>query len=128
MHALVLYRVGVLDVFVALSAIGGGIAMLVGVDKLPLDWLRNTPFDTYTVPTLLLAIVVGGTSFMAAVAVFADNELGVVASMVAGLIMSGWIVVEVLTINAPKPSWIEGVYFGLGLAILGLAMYLWVYD
>ena len=36
------------------------------------------------------------------------------------------LVVEVVTINAPKPSWIEGVYFGVGLVLFGLATYLWI--
>jgi hypothetical protein len=102
MQAWVLYLVGVLEAFIALSAIGGGIAMLLGADKFPVEWLRNTPFSDYTIPALVLAIVVGGSSLVAAV--------------------------EVVTINAPKPSWIEGVYFGLGLAVLGLATYLWTYG
>lgn len=120
------YLIGVLAAFVALTAIGGGIAMLVGADRFPVEWLRNTPFSDYTIPALALAIVVGGSSLIAAVTVFTGREVGVLASMAAGLIMAGWIVVEVVTINAPKPSWIEGVYFALGLALFGLATYLWI--
>jgi hypothetical protein len=48
-----LYLIGVLEAFIALSAIGGGIAMLVGADKSPVEWLRNTPFSDYTIPALL---------------------------------------------------------------------------
>ena len=126
MQAWILYLLGVLEAFIALTAIGGGIAMLLGVDKFPVEWLRNTPFSTYTIPALLLAIVVGRSSLIAAVTVFAGREAGVLASMAAGLIMAGWIVVEVVTINTPKPSWIEGLYFGLGLTVFGLATYLWI--
>ena len=60
----------VLDTFNAISAIGGGIAMLVGADKFPVEWLRNTPFSDYTIPAFVLAIVVGGSSLIAAVTVF----------------------------------------------------------
>lgn len=102
--------------------------MLLGVDKFPVEWLPNMPFNEYTIPALLLVIVVGGSSLIAAVTVFAGRKVGVLASMAAGLIMAGWIVVEVVTINAPKPSWIEGVYFGLGLAVFGLATYLRIYG
>lgn len=125
---MVLYLIVVLEAVVALSAIGGGIAMLLGADKFPVEWLRNTPFNDYTVPALMLAIVVGGSSLIAAVTVFTGREVGVPASIVAGLIMVGWIVVEVVTINAPKVSWIEGVYLVVGLAVFGLATYLWIYG
>ena len=127
-EAWVRYLVVVLDAFNALSAIGGGIAMLVGADKFPVEWLRNTPFSDYTIPAFVLAIVVGGSSLIAAVTVFTAREVSMLASMVAGLVMAGWVVLEVVTINAPKPSWIEGVYFSLGLAVFGLATYLWIHG
>jgi hypothetical protein len=126
MHAWVAYLIAVLTGFVALSAIGGGIAILVGVDKFPIEWLRNMPFSDYTIPALVLAIVVGGSSLTAAVTMFTSRQVGVVASMVAGLIMAGWILVEIVTINAPRPSWIEGAYLAVGLVVFGLATYLWI--
>jgi hypothetical protein len=118
----------VLGAFIALTAIWGGIAILTGVDQFPLEWLRNTPFTNFTIPAFVLAIVVGGSSLIAAVTVFTGREVGVLMSMAAGLVMAGWIVVEVVTINAPKPTWIEGLYFGLGLVVFGLAAYLWMAE
>ena len=47
--------------------------------------------------------------------------------MAAGLIMAGYIVVEVVTLKQGI-SWIEGLYFGLGLVISGLATYLWMEE
>jgi len=100
MRAWVHYLVGVLAAFIALSAIAAGVAVQVGVDKFPLEWLRNTPFADYTIPALQLAIVVGGSSLIAAVTVFTGGEAGALASMAAGLIMPSWIVMEVLTMGA----------------------------
>ncbi len=121
--------IGVLAGFIALTAIGGGVAMRVGAEanRFPLEWLRDTPFSDYTLPALLLAIVVGGSSLIAAVTVFTGRKVGVFASLAAGLIMVGYIVVEVLILKQvpPGPTVIEGVYFGLGLAIFGLAAHLW---
>jgi hypothetical protein len=56
--------VSVLTGFIALTAIGGGGALLVGVEqqRFPLDWLRGTPFKDYTIPAILLAVVVGGSA------------------------------------------------------------------
>lgn len=33
--------------FIALMAIGGGIAILSGVDEFPSEWLEGTPFNDY---------------------------------------------------------------------------------
>ena len=131
-HKLVRIAIGVSEGFITLSAIGGGIVMLAGTYKdgvlveaggraqFPLEWLQNTPFSDYTVPALILAIGVGGSSLIAAVLVFTGREEGVPASIVAGLMMTGFIVVEVILLKQGI-SWVEGLYFGLGLAILGLA-------
>jgi len=69
----------------------------------------------------LLTIVVGGSSLVAAVTVFKGREVGVLASMAAGLIMAGFIVMEAVWSVGPR-TWlgIEGVYLGLGLAVFGL--------
>ena len=138
-HKLVRIAIGVPEGFIALAAIGGGIIMLGGTyqdgvlieaggrGQFPLEWLHNTPFSDYTIPALVLAIGVGGSSLMAAVMVFTDHEVGVLASVAAGLIMSGYIVVEVVMLKQGV-SWIEGLYCVLGLAISGLATYLWTAE
>ena len=135
-HKLVRIAIAVPEAFIALSAIGGGIALLLGTYKdgvlveaggggqFPLEWLQNTPFSDYTIPALILAIGVGGSSLIAAVLVFTGREEGVLASIVAGLIMAGFIAGEAVMLKQGV-SWIEGLYFGLGLAISGLAAYLW---
>jgi hypothetical protein len=141
-HKLVRIAIGVPAAFNALSAIGGGIVLLAGNyqdgvlieaggrGQLPLEWLHNTPFSDYTIPALILTTGVGGSSLLAAVLVFTGREEGVLASVVAGLIMAGFIVVEVVTLKQvpPGPTWVEGLYFGLGLAISGLATYLWMAE
>lgn len=125
-HKYVRIAITVLTIFIALSAIGGGIAMLVGVIQFPLDWLQNTPFRDYTVPALVLAIIVGGSSLLAAVTIFTSRELGVLTSLATGLIMAGYEVVEVVTIK--RVGWLHGLYFFLGLTVFGLAAYLWLSE
>jgi hypothetical protein len=138
-HTLVRIAIGVPEAFIALSAMGGGIVMLGGTyqdgvlieaggrGQFPLEWLQNTPFSDYTIPALILAIGVGGSSLIAAVLVFTGRKEGVLASVVAGLIMAGYTVVEVVMLKQGV-SWIESLYFGLGLAIFGLATSLWMVE
>jgi hypothetical protein len=131
--------IGVQEVFIALSAIGGGIALLLGTyqdgilieaggnARFPLEWLRNTPFSDYTIPALLLTISVGGSSLLTAILVWTSREVGVIASMAAGLVLAGYIVVEVVMLGQGI-SWVESLYLGLGLLICGLAAYLWITE
>jgi hypothetical protein len=138
-HKLARIAIGVPEAFIALSAIGGGIALLAGTyqdgvlreaggrAQFPLEWLQHTPFSDYTIPALILMIGVGGSSLIAAVLIFTGREEVVLASVVAGLIMAGFIVGEVVMLRQGI-SWIEGLYFGLGLAISGLAAYLWTAE
>lgn len=113
--------------FTALTAIGGGIAMLIGADKFPLEWLRDTPFKDYTIPALILTIVVGGSSLLAAVSVAFHQKIGPYAAIAAGMIMAGFITVEVLLLeqDPPGPTAIEDLYFLLGSLLFVLGISLW---
>jgi len=117
------YLVAVLGGFAGLSAVGGGLAILSGIDKLPMAWLQNTPFNNFTIPAIILMIV-GASSLCAALILFLKKELGTRVSAVAGLLMVFWILAEIALINAPKPSSIEILYLLIGLAQFGLATYL----
>lgn len=70
--------IGVLTGFIALTAIGGGIALLTGAEanRIPIEWLEGTPFKDYTIPALLLAIAVGGSSLVACVTISTGRNVG----------------------------------------------------
>ena len=118
--------IGLLTGFVALTAIGGGLALLTGADgaRFPLEWLQGTSFTDYTVPALLLAIAVGGSSLVACVTICANREVDSLA-MAAGLLLMGYITIEVLIFKQVPhgPTPIELVYLGVGLAIFLAAAY-----
>jgi hypothetical protein len=123
--------------FIATSAIEGGVAVLGGVVfgyKLPLAWLAGTPFSDYTIPGLALAIVLGGSALLAAATIFIHREWAVLVSVAAGLMMVGFLVVEIISIDSklgnalPTALSIQRFYFVLGLALSGLAGYLWMRE
>jgi hypothetical protein len=121
--------IGVITGFIALTAIGGGIALLTGAEgaRFPLEWLEGTPFNDYTIPALLLTIAVGGSSLAACISLFRNLKNGSVLSLVAGNMMVGFIVVEVLILKQvpPGPTPIEQIYFVLGFTTILLAGLLW---
>jgi hypothetical protein len=88
--------------------------------------LIYTPFTNYTIPMLLLAIVVGGSSLLAAAIVFIQREWAVLLSVLAGLIMIAWEVIELAMI--PQFSWMQPLFTALGLVVFGLASYLWMTE
>ena len=126
----------VVETFLGLAAIGGGIAILTGVfdQWLPLEWLQGTPFSDYTIPGLVLLVVVGGGMLLAAATAFVRHEIAVLYSLAMGLVMVGWEVVEVVIIDryeeAIIPSTIvqQILMAALGLVIAVLSAYLWLSE
>jgi hypothetical protein len=126
----------VIEAFIGLGAIYGGIAILIGAfdQWLPVAWPQGTPFSDYTIPGLALAIVVGGAMVVATATVFIQREWAVLISAVAGIFMAGFEVVEVGSVDSKAGNWLplmaelQALYFALGLAIFGLAAYLWITE
>jgi hypothetical protein len=104
-----------LSLFNAVSAVGGGIALVTGTLPVPTSLLELTPFDTYVVPGLFLAIVIGGSSLAAAISLLARTPRAEFISAAAGLVMVGWILGE--TIIVQGFSWLQGLYLLTGLLV-----------
>jgi hypothetical protein len=117
----------VADGFVALTAVAGGLALAIGAEatRFPAAWLVGTPFHSYVVPGLILAVVVGGSATLATAATLRRWPAAPRASVLAGAITMGWIVGEVLILNQPSaPTSTEVFYVAVGfvMATLGLAL------
>ncbi|GAA1448872.1 hypothetical protein [Leifsonia poae] len=112
---------------IGLTAIAGGTALLVGSfaneesEAIVPDraFLGDSPFTSYVVPGVLLAVVVGGTHLAAAVLVGRRASAAPVAVAVAGFGLLIWIFVQMMFIPF---SVLQALYFAGGLAELGLLM------
>ena len=108
--------------FVALTAVGGGITLAIGLDKFPAGWLVGTPFSSYLIPGLILAVVVGGSAVVAAVATLRRSGAGALTSTLAGAILLGWLAGERLILPkaafVPQFWWLEAVYIAAGLMMV----------
>jgi hypothetical protein len=111
-----------LDAVVAHTATPGGVAMATGIERFPPEWLARTPFHSYRIPGALLAALVGGSAAVATALLIANRQAGALASIVAGLILAGWIAIEVRVLTQPAtPTRTETTYFASGIAIAVLA-------
>ncbi|GAB2577700.1 hypothetical protein [Microlunatus antarcticus] len=109
----------VASVFNAVSAVGGGIGMVVAHGlSMPLSLLTDSPFSTFLLPGLILALVVGGTQTAAAVLLLRRRTSALVWSAVAGFGMVIWIVAEVGYLHVL--GWAQMIYLVTGLGQLVL--------
>lgn len=135
-HEAIRIALVVLEAIVGAAAIDGGLALLRGVfdQYVPPALLAGTPFTDYTIPGLVLVILVGGTALLAAATAFIHREWAVVVSMLAGMFMASYEVVEIASIDSklgdslPIALAAQLLFFSLGLAILGLAWSLWSHE
>lgn len=126
-HTILRITLFVVEVPAALGAIAGGLALLAGVIRFPLEQLQGTPFSNYTIPGLILTIVVGGSALVGAATMFLHREVAVLLSVAAGLIFAGWIIGEVILLGPFALTW-QLPFFMWGLTIFGLAFSLWMTE
>jgi hypothetical protein len=123
-------RVGLIAIsgIVALTAIGGGLALILGLEQANYgaELLETTPFTSYLWPGLILAIVVGGSAAAATIASIRHPALGGLIAVVAGAVLIGWIVGEMLLLEQPsEPTVVEVLYLLAGLAMILLGALAW---
>ena len=124
----------VLEAFVALTSIVCGAGLAVGAIQFPLAWLQGAPFSDYAILGLVMAIIVGGSSLLAAATILTGHKVGVLVSALAGLVLMGFEVVEVSIIDRNLGNWLllvvplQTFYSMLSLTIFGLAAFLWMTE
>ena len=112
-----------LGVFAAVSAIAGGIGLVAwraGNQFLPLELIQYTPFTSFLIPGLLLAIVIGGASAVCATFAWRRSRAAIDATIFAGGALTVWIVAEVAMLRGFH--WLHALYGILGVALLGLGV------
>lgn len=117
----------VLSAAIGVTALAGGLALIIGAATASSgggvvpsrSYLGGSPFTSYVLPGLILAVVVGGTHLLAAVLVGRGAASGPFAAAVAGFGLLIWIFVQMMFIPF---SPLQAVYFLAGLAELGLVL------
>ncbi|HEX6897575.1 MAG TPA: hypothetical protein VF146_19985 [Bryobacteraceae bacterium] len=104
-----------LVVFLAVNGLGGvagGIALMNNVMPFPEVWLQGTPFRSYFSPGLILFLLVGCVHLVAAFLLLWRAGLARIASLVAGLVLLGWMAGELKMIGFQAPIQIWFVTLG----------------
>ena len=119
----------VVEAFVAVTAFAGGLALMLGalipdlsmVITPPAEYLEGSPFSSYLVPGLVLALVLGGLNAIAFVLLLQRRPSALFAAATAGYAALIWIFVQMMVIPF---SFLQAVYFMAGAVELGLVMLL----
>lgn len=99
------WALGSLLAFGALNAFAGGIYGLAGAQGVPTAWLEGSPFRDYTIPSLILFVVVGGAMLVGAVAVLRQARGAQLVAYGAGVVVLGWIAAQVAILG--YVSWMQ---------------------
>lgn len=109
--------------FVAVTSIFSGLLMMSSPDgtllHLPINVLKDTSFKDFLIPGILLTIIVGGVNLVAALYNLQRRSNRYNWAIAGGIIISGWIVTQMLLIQAAH--WLHFLYLGVGILIVLLA-------
>ncbi len=117
----------VLLFFLSITAVLGGIALMVNFYAPPVETLQGSIFPSFFLPGLALSLIVGGSALFAAILLIRQSKYALVFAATAGVIIMFFEFVEVLVIGAPTgPSLVmQLAYFGLGIVIEIVSMGKW---
>lgn len=93
-----------------------------GAVGLPLDLLKNSPFEDFFIPGIFLFVVNGMASLAGAFLAFKEHRYTGVGTAVLGVAMIIWIVAEVYWIG--WVSWLQPTFLVVGVIELGLGYFL----
>jgi hypothetical protein len=107
------------ELAVAIPAVPSGIALIRDGMGLNTAWIDHTLLPDYTVPGLLLLVVIGGGMPLAAAAALWRPRLALPAALAMGTVLLAWLAIETLMIG-----WHGGPQLGLDLVYgaLGLGL------
>ncbi len=132
------WLLAVLLAFLGLGAIGGGAFLVIDPTGASMQWsleaLKNSPFQNFLIPGLLLLIVFGIGSFAVLLVLwlrpawsfatmltrFTGEHWSLVAAFAIGFGQVIWIVTQVLMVNIS--SWLQPVCAAIGVLIMLLTL------
>ncbi len=114
-----------LELFMGVMAIACGVILAGGMagDVLGMqtDMLDGTPFSSFLIPGIVLALAVGGSQLIAAYGLWRREPWGMTGSFGAGVILMGWIIGEVILLGWIAPHGLQPFCFVYGAVVAALA-------
>lgn len=106
--------------FNAFTAIGGGLALIVGWIDMSQVEIHPRLFTHLAIPGTILSVVVGGSALVAGVAFLKHMRHAALLALASGIIMEIWIISEMYFVV--HFSWLQILYLLTGLAVVILSV------
>ena len=107
--------------FQGVSGVIGGVALVVdptgGIVHIPVRWLEGSLFDDYSIPGLILLLVLGCFPLVAACGVWKRSRWARPAAFSVGVALVVWIAVEIVIIGYHSQPPLQAFYGALGVVI-----------
>ena len=111
-----------LEVFLAIGALGGGVALMLGprgeILPLPVAALAGSPFADDSVPGAILFIVIGLGPLAAAVLTWRRHRLAPLLACATGEALIIWLAVEIAIVGYTNKPPLQAFYLALGVVIV----------
>lgn len=118
------YSTGTLLTLVGLGAVATGLGLMLEPTGeglgFSLSLLKDSPFDDYLIPGILLFSIHGIASLIGALLAFRNNRFTGIATMLLGISMVIWIVAQVVWIGSQ--SWLQPTFLVVGCVELALGI------
>jgi hypothetical protein len=121
-----------LAAFMALTAIQGAIFVVPTMPRSVLHQGILALFPDYTIPALALGVLCGGAALVTFITMFLRPQIGALAAIVAGALMIGFELVEIVVVGFTPmqtpdqfPAWLQVVYLLVGGVLMILGARLW---
>jgi len=114
----------VMTTFLALTGFAGGIGLIADLNAPSLEMLEGSLFHNYIVPGLALFVIVGGIASVATYLLIKWHPLSALGSLLSGLVIIAFEIVEVLVIGSPPgiARDLQIFYFTLGSLIVAFSI------
>lgn len=105
-----------LHLFVGIGAVFGGMAAILNPQKplgISIEALKNSPFDDFLIPGIILFTIIGLGNIIAAIAIYFRSKFHCYISSVFNWALVIWIIVQVIMLRSVAAPHI--IYFIIGL-------------
>lgn len=103
--------------FVTLTAIAGGMLLIMDQEgtslRLTTSMLKNTPFDDYLMPGILLISLVGGINGVALVSQLTRSSLIYRGTIAGAVVLIIWTIIQMLIFSGT--SWLQLLFLFIGV-------------
>jgi hypothetical protein len=112
--------------FTAINAAVAGVLFIIDPSGnkmgMSVSYIKDSPFNSYLIPGIVLLIVNGLQNFIAAYFVFKKKSFASLLVIIQGILLSGWIVVQVIMVKDISPLHIIMFTIGTILTLSGFLL------